>query len=699
MRPRLLYRGLAAIAFALSATALLAGPASAAFTTPEYETTFSGADDHAIGSAVAVAVDEATHDVYVADAANRRVEKFDSEGNFLFMFGDGVDSTHPGNQCPAQPGDACQPGQEGDPDFPDFTHPTAIAVDNSGGPSSGSVYVAEGTAGGGSGSIWRFDSSGDLDARWGSGGGLTVPLLLKMTVSPFTGDVWALDSYATSTVSGRVSSYTPAGSQRFIVEEEIIGGGDGDFAVDSDDHFWVADQNGYPLKADIARFPENNRHALGRVIPTPVRGFATNPETSDVLTIANGEQVLVFERTCEPAKGYCSPKGSFGAGQLSDPRALAVDGSNYSVYVAVEGGVAAFRSKLVPDVVPKPTRVGRVDALLSAHLDPHGGGDITGCVVEYGESDAYGSTAPCEQPLPLGAPADVTVHLTNLVTETPYHFRFVASNANGSSFGPDRVFTPHWVTGLETGEATEIDPGGALLHGELNPEGEATHYYFEWGETKQYGQLTPALPGELTSAPNLTSVAVPLDRLLTGGTTYHYRLVAVNGLGTSYGADREFTTTPADAPQVRNLIATPNGPVSAVLRAEINPGFGDTDYRFQYGDSSYGHSTVIAGPVGNDGTFHPVSAEIGGLSPATTYHYRVIAFNFNGYVASPDQTFTTPGLPTAAATPLALPVPPPATTPRKAAKRCPHGKVRRHGRCVKKRRGHRGHKRGGRRGS
>ena len=56
----------------------------------------------------------------------------------------------------------------------------------------------------------------------------------------------------------------------------------------------------------------------------------------------------------------------------------------------------------------------------------------------------------------------------------------------------------------------------------------------------------------------------------------------------------------------------------------------------------YGHNTPIVGPIGHDGTFHPVSAQISGLEPATTYHYRLIAFNFSKYLSSGDRTFTTP---------------------------------------------------------
>ena len=243
-------------------------------------------------------------------------------------------------------------------------------------------------------------------------------------------------------------------------------------------------------------------------------------------------------------------------------------------------------------------------------------------------------------------PGDATVHLPGLETETVYHYRFRATNGNGTSNGPDRTFTPHWVAGLETGDATDIGPGTATLHGELNPSGESTHYYFEWGETKSYGHQSPAVPGTETSAGALTQVEMSLAGLLTSATTYHYRLVAVNGLGTSYGSDREFTTPLSDSPQIRNVAATATGLTTATLHAELNPGFGDTAYKFQYGPGlSYGTSTAIIGPIGNDGSFHPVAADISGLSPGTTYHFRVIAFNFVGHVSSSDAVFTTPTVP------------------------------------------------------
>src|SRR6202161_74291 len=70
-------------------------------------------DPYPLSSAESVAVDSETHDIYVADAENNRVEKFDSTGHFILMFGKAVDRTTGGNVCTALSGDACQAGLEG----------------------------------------------------------------------------------------------------------------------------------------------------------------------------------------------------------------------------------------------------------------------------------------------------------------------------------------------------------------------------------------------------------------------------------------------------------------------------------------------------------------------------------------------------------------------------------------------------------
>ena len=65
----------------------------------------------------------------------------------------------------------------------------------------------------------------------------------------------------------------------------------------------------------------------------------------------------------------------------------------------------------------------------------------------------------------------------------------------------------------------------------------------------------------------------------------------------------------------------------------------------------------------------PASAAISGLTPQTTYHFRIVATNAIGTTAGPDQTFTT-----AASTPVVTP--PPSS--------CKAGFVKRGGKCVKR---------------
>jgi hypothetical protein len=77
------------------------------------------------------------------------------------------------------------------------------------------------------------------------------------------------------------------------------------------------------------------------------------------------------------------------------------------------------------------------------------------------------------------------------------------------------------------------------LKGTVNPNGNGTTYGFQWGATTDYGNTAAG-----RSAVNGTSnVAVTANLSgLTSNTTYHYRLVATNSSGTTYGLDMTFTT-------------------------------------------------------------------------------------------------------------------------------------------------------------
>lgn len=192
---------------------------------------------------------------------------------------------------------------------------------------------------------------------------------------------------------------------------------------------------------------------------------------------------------------------------------------------------------------------------------------------------------------------------------------------------------------VATGAHSNVSDNSAVLHGAINPNGSATTYYFQWGLTTAYGVASVAhSAGHGTKAVAVRTTAGGL----IPGTTYHYRLVATNGAGTTLGADRTFTTTGNPPPGVTTGPATQVGKNSATVTAVISPNNQATSYYFQYGTTAaYGlqtsQETVAAGaaPV-------TVAATLQGLEARTIFHYRIVALHGNAPAqGSTDATFMT----------------------------------------------------------
>ncbi|MEA2013728.1 MAG: PKD domain-containing protein [Thermodesulfobacteriota bacterium] len=79
----------------------------------------------------------------------------------------------------------------------------------------------------------------------------------------------------------------------------------------------------------------------------------------------------------------------------------------------------------------------------------------------------------------------------------------------------------------------------------------------------------------------------------------------------------------------------------AILNNMIKPNEANTTYHFEYGTSTcYGFTTDNI-DIGAGILYIPVSSEIVGLDPSTSYHYRIVATNNMGTTYGNDQTFTT----------------------------------------------------------
>ncbi len=93
--------------------------------------------------------------------------------------------------------------------------------------------------------------------------------------------------------------------------------------------------------------------------------------------------------------------------------------------------------------------------------------------------------------------------------------------------------------GVSTGAAQGIESGAATLTGSVDPNGEATTYYWEYGTTRRYGSRTA--DGSAGNGANPRRVTLRVEGLAPN-TRYHFRLVASNPSGVRSGEDRRFTT-------------------------------------------------------------------------------------------------------------------------------------------------------------
>ncbi|HST56060.1 MAG TPA: hypothetical protein VLJ42_09230 [Solirubrobacteraceae bacterium] len=216
-----------------------------------------------------------------------------------------------------------------------------------------------------------------------------------------------------------------------------------------------------------------------------------------------------------------------------------------------------------------------------------------------------------------------------------------AANASASA-GVIRPFTTIVLPTVTTGGSSGVDSADATLAGTINPDGVEASYHFDYGTDEFYGNSSPQPDTDAGAGSADVAATTTLNGLLAN-TTYHYRLVGANASGSSVGDDQTFTTAPTPATvdgapaNATNITAA-----GAMLNGTINAQGSEVTYHFNYGtDNTYGSSTPDADGGSAPGD-QPVSADLTGLAPNTTYHFQVVADNGTGGAqAGADQTFTT----------------------------------------------------------
>jgi hypothetical protein len=105
---------------------------------------------------------------------------------------------------------------------------------------------------------------------------------------------------------------------------------------------------------------------------------------------------------------------------------------------------------------------------------------------------------------------------------------------------PAEPLSPYARSGFaEVGSPTE-----ALLVGFVNARGSPTTARFQIGKTKSYGRwFPPGQPEHMYGGYHSSEIEQAVDGLRPA-TTYHFRLVATNEGGATYGKDETFRTLP-----------------------------------------------------------------------------------------------------------------------------------------------------------
>jgi DNA-binding beta-propeller fold protein YncE len=484
---RLVLAGLAWLCTAVGALAFTGAPAlalnghvfSSSFASPG-----SGAGE--VSSPAGVAVNSVTHDVYVADKGNRRIDEFSASGAFIRAWGWGVaDGLPMFETCTI----SCEAGLSGS-GVGQFTIPAFVAVDNSGGESAGDVYVGDL----GDKLVTKFDASGNVISSWVTGGQLDgstatdgpFELIVGIAVDD-SGTLLVLDTDKTEmfefaqegsfTTDFEVSREDPS-----IAESSVITAG---LAIDASGNIFKFDGDGDVEElassgSDIGTLTKTN--GTGSLATgLPPTDLAVESATGELYVDAGTEvEQYVFpgqgkvsetgSSACvfKPESAGCEPTGTFGKDVLRDGTGIGVDPSDGVVYVAdaATGRIDVFVTPVIEGTWVSD--VASSSATFDAEVNPLG--SSTGYQLEYGTTTSYGQTLSGNVGEGRG---DVLVsyHRQELSPGTLYHYRIVVHNGLGSFVGEDHTFTTQRAGGeelvLPDGRAWELvsppNKNGALI--------------------------------------------------------------------------------------------------------------------------------------------------------------------------------------------------------------------------------------------
>jgi hypothetical protein len=514
-----------------------------------------------------IAIDQSDGSVYVHDVANRRVQKFDADGNFLLMFGKGVNAgTGSPDVCTnaGAPTDVCQAGsagvaagQIGNGNASTSGGRSNLAVH----PVTGDVFLGDpGAASGATQNrrVMQWNSAGVFVRAWGFG---------------IDTGATAFEVCTTASVCQGAVTAAGTGNGQFSVSQPVH------IAVDGEGVVYVSDTNvgnriirfdsdEFAVPGSALRDPilATDQVPAGPLFTAPTTGLALDSSSGNLLVARDPSSGETRVQEIDPAPvPTLADSHAVGAG-LTTVQGIASNGPGDRLmlsYASTVPGQGLFYLDADGPTLPvlnvaPASGVGSDVATLHGSVDPNGYADYR---FEY-STDGVNWTTPAGSPTPPSpltglSTINVAQTATGLKPNTLYRVRVVVTQAfGGDANGPaptlltessELSFISDAVAPTVTTLPAASQDTSATLAGTINPNGSLTSYRFEWGTTTSYGSKMPVPDGFAGSSTNDQDILAPLTGL-DPNKTYHYRLVATNPAGTTTGQDQEFHTRPVATP-------------------------------------------------------------------------------------------------------------------------------------------------------
>jgi hypothetical protein len=476
-----------------------------------------------LGGAGGVAIDPSTGDVYVGEAigpssiANERVSKFTANGEFILMFGGGVDETTGGNVCTAASKHVCRDSTG----VPGTISEGLPSVD----PVTGKVLIAYSY--GHDGEIRIFSSAGKYLET------ITAPDIQTSQVAiDDEQNIYGITPYGPLPGHGGINRYTYGGQNL------------GNFSPAFEDRPFAV--SSLSLGAGSSQTSKTHLYAS--------------------VTDQDRNRVEVAEFDLDGNLLYEHAPG------LPEPGTIAVDSTTGKIYVITFNGniwILGTPATLPKAVIKPATSITSSSATLNASINPEGTTLDTSYQFEYrkaGSSDTW-QLQPAD-PVSVGhgtTAVDVSENIGNLDPNQQYEYKAAAIRAAGGGATTSKI--AKFTTGYEAPvisltAPSHVSDNRATLQSRIDARNAPTVYYFEYGKSPGYGSFAP--PDQEGDGGHALGPVGEFEQLteLEPDTTYHFRLIATNPGGTATTGDFEFHTHTTEeeqwAPRDLELVNNPD---------------------------------------------------------------------------------------------------------------------------------------------